>query len=101
MTIGSESETRGIAASSRRRRPSALCASHADHHLLAFLQLTRDHLGAAAVADAERHLNRLELAIGRLDPDAPGHGSATATTTTAGTCAGFRVVARALLVGED
>src|SRR5947207_11200318 len=105
MTIGSESETRRTAAASRRRRdtgPSARCASHADHHLLAFLQLTRHHFGAAAVADAERHLNGLELAICSWHPYASGHDASTATTTTAASAgASFRVVARALLIGED
>src|SRR5258705_12036446 len=103
MTISSESETRGTAASWRRRDtgPSARCASRAEHHLLAFLQFTRHHFGAAAVADAERHLNGLQLAVCPLHPYASGHGASAATTTAAGTGASFRVVARALLIGED
>src|SRR5437667_2580148 len=103
MTMDSEAETRGpgcLAGTPARR------AGKADDDLLTFLQIAAHHFRAGAVADPERDLHRLQLAVGGLDPDAPARRTTTTTTAAASRTAArggrrLRVVACALLGRED
>src|SRR6266446_761702 len=70
MTIGSELELRPA----RRARLARAAADQARDDFLAFLQLAAHHLGEAAVADAERDVDRLGLAVSVEHVDAPGGG---------------------------
>src|SRR5262245_25052701 len=104
MTRRSEPEAWATAATLRGRegaRPTRTRASHPGQHVLTFLQIATHDLGAAPVADAERDLDRLELPVGGLHPEAPSDGASAASATATRAGAGFRVVARALFVGED
>src|SRR5262245_39703899 len=101
MTIGLQPQPRPTAGS--RRSAGTLSSgssspSHANDHVLTFLQLATHDLGRRAVADAEHELERLRLSIRSLHPHATGHGAAAAAAAGGGR---LRVVAGALLVGED
>src|SRR5262245_29656995 len=97
---GSQAKARSAAATAgaaARSRAGSAAARGADDDLLAFLQLSAQHLGGRPIADAEGDGEGLEL-LAVEHPDAAGRTAARITRTAA---AGELVVARALLGRED